>query len=216
MTPIDYAAQICYSSIGALRLTYDLAVRCKDMPGCFLEAGVAAGAQVIAMASAAPNKTVYAFDSYAGIPLPSNRDDQMPGIQMLSEWEQKALPDPGKQALISTGATAVSEEDFWTHVYFGLGKKYGDQVNVKAVKGWFEETVQDFKEPIALLRLDGDLYNSTFVCLLHLFPRLIDGGVLIIDDFNLKGCREACDEYFDLISYQPEYIETAGVCYLIK
>jgi O-methyltransferase len=216
MNPLLYASQIAYSSQEALMLTYHLATELKDKPGCYLETGVAAGAQIIAMAAAAPEKTIYAFDSFNGIPLPSNRDDQMPGITYLKPWEQKALPDPGKQKLESSGATVVAEDDFWNHVYSGLGKIYGDPINVKTVKGWFEETVQDFKEPIAFLRLDGDLYNSTFVCLLHLFPRLINGGVLLIDDYNLKGCRDAVHEYFELIGYLPAYIEKAGVCYLYK
>lgn len=213
MTALNYAKQICYSSYECLLLTHELATQVKDMPGCLVECGVAAGAQIISMAAACPDKKIYAFDSYSGIPLPSNRDDQMPGIQMLSVWEQKALPDPGKQALISSGATVVPEQDFWDHIHAALGRK---DTNITTVKGWFENTVQDFKEPIAMLRLDGDLYNSTFVCLLHLFPRLIEGGVLVIDDFNLKGCREAVHEYFELISYVPEYIEKAGVCYLYK
>ena len=216
MTPLVYAAQICYSSHEALLLTYELSHKAKHLPGCLVETGVAAGAQIIAMAAACPDKIVYAFDSFNGIPLPSNRDDQMPGIQMLTAWEQKALPDPGKQALVSSGATCVPEDDFWNHIYSAFGKKYGEKVNVKAVKGWFEDTVQDFKEPIALLRLDGDLYNSTFVCLLHLFPRLIEGGILVVDDINLSGCKAACDEYFQLISYTPNFIYAAGVAYLIK
>ncbi len=214
--PLKYAQQICYSSREALALTYELAFKCRNLPGCMVECGVAAGAQIIAMAAACPDVQIYAFDSYAGIALPSNRDDQYPGIRMISEEEQKTLPDPGKQVLESSGATAVSEEDFWQHVYSGLGKKYGDPVNIKTVKGWFENTVQDFKEPISFLRLDGDLYNSTFVCLLHLFPRLIDGGVLLIDDINLKGCADAVREYFELINYQPKFIYKAGVAYLYK
>lgn len=192
--------------------TFEMAQKYKDHPGCYLEAGVAAGAQIIAMALAAPNKQIYAFDSYIGIPLCSNRDDQMPGIAMLTTAEQKALPDPGKQVLMSSGATVVSEEDFWINIHASIGKQH----NIKTIKGWFEETVQDFKEPIALLRLDGDLYNSTFVCLLHLFPRLIEGGCLIIDDWELPGCRDACREYFELISYEPDWQSVSNIKFLIK
>lgn len=209
---MTYAGRIAYSSSEGLWLTYNLALKCKELPGVFCEAGVAAGAQVIAMAVAAPDKIIYAFDSFDGIPLPSNRDDQMPGLKMLTKYEQSNLPDPGKQILESSGATVVTEENFWINIESALGSRG----NIKAVKGWFEHTVQDFKEPIAVLRLDGDLYNSTFVCLLHLFPRLLPGGVLIVDDINLKGCADACREYFELISYEPDYIYEAGICYIIK
>jgi hypothetical protein len=209
---LQYASRIVYGTTECLQLTYTLAQRVKDLPGCMIECGVAAGAQVIMLASACPEKTVYAFDSFQGICMPSNRDDQMPGIKMLTSWEQKALPDPGQHALVSSGATVVPEESFWDHIHNALGQ----DTNIKTVKGWFEHTVQDFKEPIALLRLDGDLYNSTFVCLLHLFPRLLDGAVLIVDDYQLKGCWDAVNEYFELISYQPDWIYDAGVIYLFK
>jgi len=50
---------------------------------------------------------------------------------------------------------------------------------------------------ISLLRLDTDWYESTRHELIHLFPRLSDGAVLIIDDYGFwKGCRKAVDEYF--------------------
>lgn len=209
---LSYAKRICYSSEATLNLTYDLAREYAALPGCYVECGVAAGAQIIAMSIAAPDKQIYAFDSFDGIPLPSNRDDQMPGLKMLTEYERKNLPDPGKQILQSSGATVVTEENFWINIESALGSRG----NITTVKGWFEETVENFKEPIALLRLDGDLYNSTFVCLLHMFPNLLDGGVLIIDDINLKGCADACREYFDFIGYEPGYIFEAGVCFLIK
>jgi predicted O-methyltransferase YrrM len=76
-----YARTIAYSSEQVLQFTYDMAVKYRDSPGVYVECGVAAGAQIIAMAAGAPNKTIYAFDSFEGIPFPSNRDDQMPGIR---------------------------------------------------------------------------------------------------------------------------------------
>lgn len=213
MSPIQYAEQICYSSKEVLRFSYDMAVKFKDSPGCFVECGTAAGAQVIAMSYGAPNKTIYAFDSFEGIPLPSNRDDQMPGIKRLKDWEQRALPDPGKQVLETTGATAVTMESFLTHIK-DSGVSY---MNVIPVKGWFEKTLIGLDMPaIAILRLDGDLYNSTWVCLQHLFPKVIKGGCVIVDDIQLKGCADACKEYFDLIGYTPDYKYIDNVAYFFK
>lgn len=214
MNALDYAERIAYSSKETLRFTYDMAVRYKDSPGVFVEAGVAAGAQIIAMMSGAPGKLIYAFDSFQGIPLPSNRDDQMPGIAMLTKVEQRALPSPGKQALISSGATLVSEGDFWHNIDTAFGPK---KHSVKVVKGWFEDTIPDYETgPIALLRLDGDLYNSTWVCLQHLFPKVVSGGIVIIDDWNLPGCQAACVEYFELIGYQPEWKFISDIAYFEK
>lgn len=213
MNPLSYAAKIAYSSIETLNFTYETALHYRYHEGVFVECGVAAGAQVIAMAHAAPNKTIYAFDSFEGIPLPSNRDDQMPGLLMLSPTEQRMLPDPGEQVLESSGATVVTLDEFKNHcMVSGVGTR-----NIKPVRGWFEETVQNFgREKIALLRLDGDLYNSTFVCLKHLFPKVIKGGCVILDDIELPGCRAACEDYFNLIGYTPEYKSVSNIKYLIK
>jgi hypothetical protein len=65
------------------------------------------------------------------------------------------------------------------------------------VKGKVEETIPSvIPEKIALLRLDTDWYESTRHELIHLFPRLVKGGVLIIDDYGYwKGARKAVDEY---------------------
>jgi macrocin-O-methyltransferase TylF-like protien len=213
--PLAYAERIAYSSKAVLNFTYETAKRFKDSPGVYVEAGVAAGAQIIAMAYGAPNKTIYAFDSFEGIPLPSNRDDQMPGIKMLTHVEQNKLPNPGEQVLESSGATVVNQEDFLTHLKLsGI-----DYTNVQIMSGWFEITVVNFikfKEDIAILRLDGDLYNSTWVCLQHLLPKVIKGGCVIIDDWTLQGCQDACKEYFELINYTPNYQFLDGTAYFYK
>jgi len=225
MTPLDYAKKIAYSSEETLMFTYEMAKKYKDSPGVYVECGVAAGAQIIAMAYGAPNKVIYAFDSFEGIPLPSNRDDQMPGIAMLSKAEQKALPDPGKQALVSSGATKVPIEDFEKHL-----KESGlESVMVDIVPGWFEKTIPYFAETtaafdneigvklqIAILRLDGDLYNSTYICLKHLFPMVMNGGCVIIDDWTLPGCQAACNDYFHQIGYGPAYKYLDGTAYFYK
>lgn len=214
MDALKYAEQIAYSSKETLMFSYYMAVKYKDTPGVYVECGVAAGAQIIVMHAAAPGKLIYAFDSFQGIPLPSNRDDQMPGIRMLSDDEIKSLPNPGEQVLETTGATSVSEYDFWQHIDTMFGQK---RHCIKAVNGWFEETVPNTDTgPIAMLRLDGDLYNSTRVCLLHLFPKVIEGGVVIIDDWSLKGCRASCDDYFESIGYKPDYKLISNIAYFYK
>ena len=212
MTPLQYAEQICYSTKETLHFTYEMAKKYADVPGVYVECGVAAGAQIIAMAYGAPEKTIYAFDSFEGIPLPSNKDNQMPGIKMLSKAEQKALPDPGHQVLESSGATAVSLESFKEHCFnSGVGTR-----NIKPVRGWFEETVINFqRESIAILRLDGDLYNSTLVCLQNLFPKVIEGGIVIIDDWSLPGCRKSVFDYFGgELKHPMQFV--SNIAYFIK
>jgi len=202
---LKYASKIAYSSKEVLKFSYDMAVRYKDSPGVSCECGCAAGAQIIAMAAGAPNKTIYAFDSFEGIPLPSNKDNQMPGIRMLSKEEQSKLPNPGEQVLESSGATSVSLPDFRKHIY---DSGIYDPDRIQVVAGWFEYTVPSFGNvynyPISILRLDGDLYNSTYVCLKYLYPKVIKGGLVIIDDWALPGCRQAVLDYF----YEMPYFES--------
>lgn len=191
--PLEYASRIAYSSETVLRFTYDMAVKYANSPGIFCECGVAAGAQIIAMGAGAPNKTIYALDSFQGICLPSNKDDQMPGIKFLSKEEQALLPDPGKQVLVSSGATVVPLKDVLEHI-----KNSGVKIHrIYFIEGWFEETLPEFDcPPISILRLDGDLYNSTYVCLEYLYPKCLPGSLIIIDDWALPGCREAVYDYF--------------------
>ncbi len=209
---LDFAKRLAYSSEETLDFSYECAVKMRDVPGDFVECGVAAGAQIIAMGCGAPNKIIHAFDSFDGIPLPSNKDDQMPGIKFLTESEINELPDPGKQKLISSGATVVTLEGFLTNISVLPNKD-----NIITHKGWFENTVSTFKgDKISILRLDGDLYNSTIVCLESLFPKVIDGGVVIIDDWQLPGCKLACEDYFKKIKYTPNYIAVSNIMYFIK
>lgn len=212
MKPLHYAQQIAYSSKDVLMFTYEMALKYKDVPGSYCEFGVAAGAQIIAMAYAAPDKMIYAFDSFQGIPIASNRDDQMPGIAKLSKTEQLMLPDPDKQILETSGATAVSKKDFIAH----LTNAGINRTNIRIFEGWFQDTVDQIDTDLNILRLDGDLYQSTWVCLLHQFRNLVPGGVCIIDDWSLQGCQAACKEYFAFIDYTPDYKFLDGTAYFFK
>lgn len=210
---IDYAERIAYSTNETLQFTYQMAQRYANFKECFVECGVAAGAQIIAMRAGAPDTLIHAFDSFCGIPRPSNRDDQYPGIKKITPEEQLLLPNPGEQVLETTGISAVSVEQFKQHLTdSGAGIE-----NIEIHEGWFEETVPVNKVgDICILRLDGDLYNSTYVCLLHLFPKVIKGGCVIIDDFELEGSRTACDEYFQFIGYDPDYKFVSNIAYFYK
>ena len=72
-----------------------------------------------------------------------------------------------------------------------------DPADVHFVRGRVEDTIPAYApETIALLRLDTDWYESTRHELIHLFPRLAHGGVLVVDDYgHWQGARQALDEY---------------------
>jgi len=76
-------------------------------------------------------------------------------------------------------------------------RKYGllDE-QVFFLKGWFEDTLPNAPiDRLSILRLDGDMYGSTMVALNSLYPKLSNGGYCIIDDYALRGCRMAVDDY---------------------
>ena len=70
---------------------------------------------------------------------------------------------------------------------------------VKFLRGWFRDTLPSAPiERLALLRLDGDLYDSTYDALDALYPRLSVGGYAIVDDYGrFAECRDAVHDYFD-------------------
>jgi hypothetical protein len=70
---------------------------------------------------------------------------------------------------------------------------------VKFLPGWFRDTLPAAPiERLALLRLDGDLYDSTLDALVALYPRLSPGGYTIVDDYGrFEECRGAVHDYLD-------------------
>jgi len=88
-------------------------------------------------------------------------------------------------------------------------------------EGWFQDTLpRDAAAvgPIALLRLDGDLYASTKICLKHLYRQVVPGGFVVIDDYGTyEGCRHATEEFLAGLETPPflNHVD-AGIRYLIK
>lgn len=195
-----------------------------SIPGVFVECGVAAGAQIAAMhdrlLARGEKRWIYGFDSFEGIPLASVDDTEQPGIpgpRPLIKYSDT------RELLKSSGVTVCSKETVRANFNTWFP---GKSDTVVLVKGWFQDTLKPYKSVlrhlggISLLRLDGDLYESTKVSLDQLFPLLNQGGVLIIDDWQLAGCRKACLEYFETVDVSmidPPYGSDAdGPAYFIK
>jgi O-methyltransferase len=183
-----------YSSEEVLMFTYKMSIDIleKDIKGDFIECGVAAGSQIGAMQQAMLDKqisrSIWGFDSFEGIPFAGINDTEQPGIGEI---------DINKIGLLETTSIAsYSQEDVLKN--FQLWNLPTN--NLKLIKGWFENTIEptskEIKE-IAMLRLDGDLYSSTYVCLEHLFEKVVSGGIIIIDDWNLTGCQKAVKKFID-------------------
>jgi O-methyltransferase len=92
--------------------------------------------------------------------------------------------------------------------------------NHSIVQGWFDVTIPNAKipEPIAILRLDGDWYDSTMVCLENLYPLVADNGIIIIDDYYAwDGCSRAVHDYLSKNNLPLRISKTKNdVCYIIN
>lgn len=181
--------QPVYSSREVLNFTYECAMCLlqSNVMGSFVECGVACGSQIAMMQQACTDlnqpRQIYGYDSFEGIPWAGHEDKTQPGIGVVDKSKYGVLE--------SSGVTSHDEENVLNN--FKLWGLPTD--NLTLVKGWFQNTVQRHVGTIALLRLDGDLYASTKVCLKWLLPLVMVGGIIIIDDWQLPGCRKAVLEH---------------------
>lgn len=184
-----------YSMCGYKRLAnvYDLATRAEEehIAGAFVECGVWKGGCIGLMASVSrdfgSNRKIVLFDSFEGLPEPTDRD----GEDAHSYAGGRTL---GKMESIGR---CVGPLDTVKELFF---ERLGiDQSNVEFRQGWFNDTVPGSGASIgsiAILRLDGDWYESTKVCLEGLYEQVVPGGFVILDDYRFwDGCRRAVDEF---------------------
>lgn len=178
----------------------------RKVPGAFVECGVYAGSQCGAMALAiqesGESRTIHCFDSFRGFPKASAKDstEWQDRLGVGSSQEPSNPLDP-RWGFDVTQTVSVVQERF---------RRWGFPLSMFVFhEGWFCDTVPKFNEPIAILRIDGDLYESTKVCIEHLYAQLAAGGICIIDDYPIEGCRKACDEYFQG-SITPVAVDSGG------
>jgi hypothetical protein len=171
----------------------------RRIPGAIVECGVWRGGSMMAAARTLVSqgdteRELYLFDTFEGMPPPSDDDVDCRGRSARSELAKSSPKDPSS---IWCYATLPEVERALGSVGYPEGR-------VHFVEGKVEETVPS-KAPneIALLRLDTDWYESTKHELEHLYPRISRGGVLIIDDYgHWAGARRATDEF---IAAHPEF-----------
>jgi O-methyltransferase len=154
----------------------------RDVPGDLLEAGVWRGGTTILMrgvlaAHGDTGRQVWVADSFAGLPKPD-----------AAAFPADAGLDYSDHEQLSVGVQTVREN----FARYGL---LDDRV--RFLVGWFKDTLPSAPvERLAVLRLDGDLYESTMDALQALYPKLSVGGYLIVDDYGaLEACRRAVDDY---------------------
>jgi O-methyltransferase len=171
----------------------------SQIEGGFAECGVWRGGSVLAMILTlqelgVADRDIYLYDTFEGMTPPTERDVSAFDPPALDTWRQaqdqrirawSELFDP----------TVFSEES----VREMLRSTDYPATRLHFVRGPVEETLPSgAPDRLALLRLDTDWYESTRHELTHLYPRLSEGGILIVDDYgHWEGCRRAVDLYFE-------------------
>ncbi len=192
---LDWPA-VAHTMIGMKRLNHihecAKVILNENIPGDFIETGVWRGGAVILMrailkAYGDTHRLVWAADSFEGLPKPNvdlypkDRGFDLSGFNELAVSLDEVKRNFEKYELLDE--------------------------QVVFLKGLFSKTLKDAPlTAIALLRLDGDLYESTMDALTHLYPKLSAGGYVIIDDYKIPPCRAAVKDYRSLCNIEEQMI----------
>lgn len=167
----------------------------NNIPGDCVETGVWRGGATILMrailkAYNIKDRAVWVCDSFEGLPPPN--EELYPADKGLN-LSKEVIP------YLAVSLPQVQEN----FSRYGLLDK-----QVKFLKGFFRDTLPTAPiQEIALLRLDGDLYESTMDALVHLYPKLSIGGFVIIDDYSIDACVQAVQDYRKLHKIKSPLIE---------
>jgi|GEM_PF-1234378 len=178
--------------------------------GAFVECGVWRGGCSMAAACAlllkeSADRELFLYDTFEGMSPPSEHDIRIENG--ISASELLAVHEKGPENHI--WAYAPIED-----VKSNLDRTTYPKHKMHFTKGKVEDTIPAvLPGPIAILRLDTDWYESTLHELKHLYPLLVRGGVLILDDYGCwAGARKAVDEYFAGLRVKPELIQINDNC----
>ncbi|BAZ09913.1 macrocin-O-methyltransferase domain protein [Calothrix sp. NIES-4071] len=186
----------------------------NNIDGDFVECGVwqggcSAAMQLTQLLLHSTQRLLHMFDSYQGLPPVQSIDGPM-----ANQW-QSDVNGP----IYYDNCTASLELVQQNFQQLGILND-----NVKFYQGWFEDTIPYFVKDnpnlkIAVLRLDGDWYTSTKVCIENLYPIVSDKGVIIIDDYYAwDGCALAIHEFLaeHKLNHRIRSIPDFSSAYFIK
>jgi O-methyltransferase len=145
-----------------------------NVPGAIVDCGVWNGGSTVLMAVGAPERDVWAFDSFAGLPVPTEVD--------------------GRKSFQFAGDCGGSE----VRLREGI-ERYADPRRLHVRAGWFQDTIAVAAaeiEQVSILHCDGDWYDSVRLTLEVFYPLVPPGGFVVIDDYGTwPGAKLATDEY---------------------
>jgi hypothetical protein len=179
----------------------------EGIPGDLIETGVWRGGATIFMrgilkAYGSADRRVWVADSFEG--LPAADEEKFP-------LEAKALSGPVMNKLMNRLAAGLED----VRANFAAYGLLDDQVQF--LKGWFKDTLPGSPiKQLAVMRLDGDLYESTHDALVNLYPRLNIGGYVIIDDYGEDTwtyCRKAVEDFRSANSITDSLVRVDSKCH---
>jgi O-methyltransferase len=165
-----------------------------NIPGDIVECGVWRGGNMMIAKHLSRyshmKRAIYLYDTFSGMSEPTTADSSYQGEDAVELFEKFKKPTHTEWCYASLEEVRSNFESA------GLLDE-----QIRFIKGKVEDTLRDganVPDRIALLRLDTDFYESTKSELETLYPRLVKGGVLIVDDYGYwRGAKLAVDEYFE-------------------
>lgn len=173
-------------------LLYQLALQNRILPGDAAEIGVWRGGTGKLLATLLPKKAVYLFDTFEGLPAITPKFD-------LAFHQQGMFNDA---------------------IYDEVCSYLKQLTNVRLIKGVFPSSAQSLSnvKMFSFVHVDVDLYQSAHDCLTYFYERLVDGGVMVFDDYGFGSCpgvKTAVDTFFAATPEQPLYLPS-GQCVIFK
>jgi len=167
--------------------------------------GMMMGAARMLLSLGDSTRHLYLYDTFEGMAEPTEQDTDVKGKKALTRYREAPRTNTGGVDWCYASIEEVTEN---------LKSTGYPMDKVHLIKGLVENTLPaGAPESISVLRLDTDWYASSKHEMVHLFPRLQRGGVLILDDYGFwQGCRQATDEYFEANRVQMHLVRVDEAC----
>ena len=162
------------------------------------------------------NKKIIGIDTFEGFPIEEQNEKDLPSYFEVLYNSKLITKDHYDKAKVRTNNfkdLSHLESEYFLNVeeVFSNSSKFN---NVSLLKGTFKEITPNFNDKIAILHLDGDLYESYLTCLNNLYDNVIKNGVIIFDEYyshKYPGARVAVNEFFvDKKGYFEKYLTNEG------
>lgn len=184
----------------------------SSLEGIFIEAGCAlAGSSILIASLKSEERPLFIYDVFGMIPPPTEEDTRDVHNRYRKIVEGKS---PG-----INGAKYYGYEKNLFEIVKANIKSFGidcEKQSVSLIKGLVQDTLR-INQPVAFAHVDVDWYEPVKICLERIFPNLVSGGSMILDDYHdWGGCRKAADEYLRKVPGQFSLDDSAGSMKITK